>query len=135
MGDNNRHERIRRTPIGTRNKLTVQGLKDTESFVYRWAVDRPGRIDELYEKGYDIVDKEGKTVGDGSFEAASSVGSAMTKGVGNGETAYLMKIPRDIWNEQRRVRVDIPTDETEESIKADAKVQGRYGQVTVNDKK
>lgn len=127
-----RPQRGQRTTLGTRNKMTVTGLKDTDQFVYRWVND--SNIEARWDKGYDFVDREGKVVGDGSFEQARGIGTVMTKGVGMGTTAYLMKIPKDLWEEQRRVNVDEPTNDTEATMKNPETSKGSYGKIEIQKK-
>lgn len=132
MGENTREERRHRNPLASRNKLTVSGLKDTDEYVYRWVNDVDGRCLECWEMGYDFVDRDGKVVGDGSFESAKGVGTALSKGVGQGVTAFLMKIPRDVFNENRKVRVDKPTDDLESGMfPKELTGPGTYGSVKI----
>ena len=87
-----------RTTTSRRNILTVNGLTDTDEYVYRWVNDVDDRIPNLLEDGYVFVDKKGLTVGDQTIESARGTTSVMRKGVGGGVVAYLMKIPKDIYD-------------------------------------
>ena len=66
--------RVSRTPVGTRNILTVKG-KDP-NYVYRHVNDIDDRISMFQEAGYELVQDESVVVGDKRVNAASSLGSA-----------------------------------------------------------
>jgi hypothetical protein len=72
--------RPKRTPVGTRNKLTVQG-KDP-NYVYRIVNDVGDRIQQFIDAGYEIVEAKDVRVGDKRVETASSEGSQAQVSVG-----------------------------------------------------
>lgn len=104
-----------RTPLGARNKLTVDGLKDTKEFVYRFIGDKNGKLEACYAAGWEFVSKKGEVIGDVNVETGKGVGSVHTIPGGGGVKLYLMKIPRDVWLYDRQSRVDVPTDELEQA--------------------
>jgi hypothetical protein len=136
MRDVIRKERPKRIPLGDRNKLTVSGITDKDEYMYRWVNDVEDRIMSCFNAGYDFVDKNGKTVGDATVESARGTSSVMSKGVGQGITAFLMKVPKEIWLEDRKRRVDEPTDQLEAGMKqqSEDKSKGFYGKVDVGSK-
>jgi hypothetical protein len=121
-----------RSTLGRRDVLAVRGLKDEAEFYYRWVNDIDERIPRLLEDGYTFVDKKGLAAGDMTVESARGTDSLMRKGVGRGTTAYLMKIPRDIYNaykaeEQKEI-------DTLEATMKEAKGGGSYGSVSIERK-
>jgi hypothetical protein len=118
-----KEQRPTRTPLGARNRMTVDGLKDRESFVYRWINDKNGKPQACIDAGWEFVAKRGLTVGDVDVESGKGIGSVETKYVGQGMKAYLMKQDRKTWEADRKARVDDVTDATE-----DAQTQGRANQ-------
>lgn len=133
MREDIRKERPKRIPLGQRNIMTVSGLNDREEYVYRWINDTNERIMNVTNAGYEFVDKSGKVVGDGTLESAKSSGSVLSKQVGKGVTAYLMKIPREFWEADRKERVDKPANEWEAGMKEQEKERGRYGKVEIEE--
>lgn len=135
MTDQTLRVRPKRIPLGQRNKLTVEGLTDRDEFVYRWINDTEDRITACVNAGWEFVDKKGKIVGDGP--QSEGQGSRLSKSVGNGVTGYLMKVPRKIWEEDRKERVDKPTDFLEKGMQEQAsdRSQGRYGSVIIESNK
>ena len=117
---NTREEQVKasrpeRVPLGQRNKLTVDGLKDKDSFVYRWMNDVNGKPMAAVAAGWVFVPKAGHTVGDVDVETGKGVSSVISRGVGGGIKAYLMKQDKRTWELDRRNRVDIPTNELEQA--------------------
>lgn len=129
-------QRTKRIPLGDRDVLTVDGISeaDRKAYVYRWVNDTGDRIQKLYDAGYDFVGKDGKVAGDPNVDAAKGVSSVLSKGVGGGITAYLMRQPREIWEADRKKRVDDKTDELEAAMK-NPRQPGQYGGIEVNNVK
>lgn len=121
----------KRSGLGGRDILTVQDLPDKDQFHYHWINDVGDRLYQRFKEGYDFVEKGGLTAGDITVESARGTDSLLKKGVGRGVTAYLMKIPIEIYNEytaekmQRNAAVD-------EEIKGSGKQQGMYGEVRIS---
>src|SRR5574337_840502 len=90
--------RPKRVPVfeANRNKINVAGL-DQKNFMYRWVNDVEDRLVTFVEGGWEFVDKKGLKVGDGDVETAKGTGSALHRNMGRGITAYLMRIPYEIW--------------------------------------
>ena len=131
MRENIRKEREGRVPLSDRDILTVKGLNDRDEYVYRWVNDTDDRVERLYRAGYEFVDRFGKIVGDATYESCRGNGSIMSKDVGMGMKAYLMKQPRDIWLADRKKRVDEPTDASVETIKQKANAAGLTGKIEI----
>ena len=125
-----------RIPVyeANRNKITVVGL-DHDNFQYRWVNDTEGRIDMFLNAQWELVAKEGLKVGDGGVEQSARTSSAMSKGMGGGVIAYLMRIPKDIWlmDQDRKEREDIAA--LEADMKRNAGNAADYGKLEINTKK
>jgi hypothetical protein len=92
--------RPRRAPVdGHRSKLSVRG-KDP-AYEYFIATDKDGRIADLQDQGWEIVDDKSVTIGDRRITRPDAEGSPRTVDVGNGETGFLMRIKREWWDEDR----------------------------------
>jgi hypothetical protein len=108
-----KEQRPTRTPLGARNRMTVDGLTDREDFVYRWVNDVNAKPQACVDAGWIFVPKKGLSVGDVDVESGKGMGSVETKYVGQGVKAFLMKQDRITWEADRKARVDDPTDATE----------------------
>ena len=122
--------RRKRVPLsGHRDILTVQG-KDP-NYVYRWVNDEAGRVDRLKDAGYDLVDHEVE-VGVRKVDSSAGTSSVVSKNVGNGTTAYLMRIKRE-WHEEDKAAAQKQIDESEADMKRtlNSKQNGTYGKVNI----
>lgn len=121
----------KRSGLGGRDIMTVRDLPDQDKFHYHWVNDVGERLHQRFTEGYDFVEKGGLTAGDITVESARGTDSLLKKGVGRGVTAYLMKVPIEIYNEyqdekrQRNAQVD-------EEIRGSGKQAGLYGEVKVS---
>ena len=121
-------ERAKRVPIsGSRNVLTVEGQDN--DFVYRWVNDKDGRIDRFKAAYYELV-KDDVKVGDKTVDSASGNNGNVSKDVGNGITAYLMRIKKE-WFLEDQAAKQVEVDRSEESMKRELNKQGdgSYGGV------
>ncbi len=120
--------RPQRTPLGQRNRLT---WKDKDpNFVYRWINNQDARIAEAKEAGYEFVvsDEQG---GDKRAAEASKMGAKVSKSVGGGMTGFLMRIPKEYYEEDQAAKAGKVND-LEKSLKPD-KSKGQYGAGLTND--
>ncbi len=124
-----------RTPIrtGGRNVTTVKGKEP--GWHYRIVNDVGDRVDELKERGYEVVTHE-VSIGDRRIAGAKGVGSPATLKVGGGITGILMRIPEEFFNEDKAAKA-AEVDRTEEAIKgninpATGSVSGDYGKVLIS---
>ena len=100
--------RPKRVPVfeANRNKISIAGL-DQKNFMYRWVNDVEDRLVMFIEGGWVFVDKKGLEVGDGDVEATKGLGTAVCRNMGRGITAFLMRIPMDLWlADQKRKAAD-----------------------------
>lgn len=119
--------RVKRQPVGGRNRLTVQG-KDP-NYVYRIVNDEEDRIARFQEGGYELVPDEAVKVGDNRANKTSSEGTIKQLSVGGGRKAYVMRIRKDWYEEDQKAKQDHVT-----SVEATTKqkaLDGRYGSVSI----
>lgn len=122
-----------RVPLGRRNVLTVKGLRDTDEYHYHFFNDVGDRLYNCLEAGYEFVDKGGLAVGDKNVDYARGTDSIVSKGVGRGTKAYLMRIPMELYKQDQLAK-QLEIDAVEEQIRSPAKDNGKYGSVTIGRK-
>lgn len=115
-----------RTPIGKRNVLTVNG-KD-ENYVYRVVNDKGDRIAMFEDAGYELVEAAEVRVGDKRVERGSAIGSKAEVSVGQGDKAFIMRIPREFYEEDQAAK-EQHLKLQEEAIKQEALKNSDYGSV------
>lgn len=125
LNKKSRANRPKRKKLGKTNVLTFDN-KDPD-YVYRVFNDKDGRIKKAQEAWWEIVEDEAQ-LGDQKTGEPSKMGSAVVKEVGGGMQGVLMRIPRDIY-EQDQLEKQSEINEIEESIKAYAKTKGHYGEI------
>jgi hypothetical protein len=121
--------RVRRTPIGTRNVLTVTGKEP--GYEYRFVNDVGDRVQEFLDNGWELVPKKDVRIGDkrlGQPDAAE--GSKAAASVGRGQTAYVLRIRED-WYKQDQAEKQEAVDATEAAMKSDA-LNGTYGKLEIS---
>ena len=110
--------RRKRVPLGQiRMKLKAP---EREGYIRRWACDRPGRIEELLDAGYEFVSKESGACETGDITARQGHDSRIQRVVGTHDTgepmvAYLMETPREFYDEDQAAKLE-RTMEVEKSI-------------------
>lgn len=122
--------RVRRTPLGVRNILTINN-KDA-NFVYRIVndVDDGDRVSRFEAAGYEVVKSKDISVGDKRIEAPSSEGSVARISVGGGRKGVVMRIQKE-WYEEDQAARQREVDATEDSITNPADRDGGYGHATI----
>src|SRR5690606_30738208 len=94
--------RVRRQPVGTRNRLTVKG-KDP-AYEYRIVADRDDNVQAMQEQGYEFVVKDSVQVGDKRVNVPSSQGEHQTISLGGGRTGYVMRIKKEWYEEDQAAK-------------------------------
>lgn len=122
--------RPQRTPVGTRNILTVKG-KDP-NYVYRIVNDIDDRVQQFKDAGYELVPEQTAAVGDKRVNAASSEGSNKQISVGQGTKAYLMRIKRE-WYDEDQAAKQGQVAALERATKEKA-LDGTYGELEITRK-
>ncbi len=118
--------RVRRTPISTRNRLTVRN-RDA-NYEYRIVNDIDDRVDAFKQNGWEVVAAKDVAVGDKRVENTSNTGSAAEISVGQGTKAIVMRIPKDWYDEDQRAKSDNIT-ALEKTMKEEAQ-RGYYGKIS-----
>lgn len=125
-----------RVPVyeANRNKITVKGL-DHENFMYRWVNDTEDRLNTFLNAQWEFVLKNGLQAGDGDVDSSQRTTSALSKGMGSGVVAYLMRIPKDIWldDQERKEREEIAT--LEADMRSNANQAADYGRLNITSSK
>jgi hypothetical protein len=119
--------RVRRTPVGVRNVLTVRG-KDP-AYEYRIVNDTGDRVEQFKGAGYDVVMASDVVVGDRRVNKASAEGSVAQVAVGGGDKAVVMRIKKE-WYDEDQARKQHFVNETEASTKTEA-LKGNYGKLDI----
>lgn len=122
--------RVKRSPIGQRNILTVKGTDP--NYTYRIVNDTGDRIKMFEEAGYELVDANDVTVGDKRVSQASPEGTKAQVSVGNGEKAFVMRIRNDWYAEDQQAK-QAKVDALEHTMKEKAQ-SGNYGSLEISRK-
>lgn len=120
-----------RIPVGKQNRdlLTIKQEDKDPDFEYRIVKDKPGRIDRFLRGGYEIVQQAGLQVGDDTANKVSAEGSPAQIDLGRGEKGYLMRIPKE-WYEEDQQAKEQELKSREETM-VDTRADGRYGKVEI----
>lgn len=124
-------KRPNRIPVsGRRDILTVEG-KDP-NYKYTWVNDDRGMIEKFKQGGYEMVD-HAVTVGQRDADTSNPTSKVVSKNVGGGITAYLMRIPKE-WHEEDMKEKARRIDESEADLKRNLNSgkDGTYGKVTID---
>ena len=128
----NRSERPKRVPInGQRDVMTVGGKEAG----WHYCFVNDDQVAEYELAAYEHVTHE-VTVGNRKINAASQLGGKISKAVGNGVTAYLMRVPDEYYEADRKAEAE-ELDAKEASMKAalNSKKDGQYGEVKIEQNK
>jgi len=118
--------RPKRTPISGRNILTVKGKE--AGFEYRIVNDSGDRIEMFKDAGWELVDSKDVTVGDRRVDRTTSEGSKAQVSVGGGTKAFVMRIPKEYYDEDQAAK-NKQVDALEESMKKQALSGSDYGDI------
>ena len=127
--------RPKRVPVGAaRDILTVQG--QDPNYVYRWVLDdpkRPGRLQRFKDGGYEVV-TDTHEGGMNTVDRGKKLGSAITRPDG-GSTLVLMRILKEWYDEDQALKAE-KIASLEESMLVDEETgDGRYGKMTIHQRK
>lgn len=112
-----------------RNRLTVDG-KDP-GFEYRWVNDLDSRIEMFKEGGWEVVTHKVQ-VGDKRVGEPTQEASAVTKAVGKGTTAVLMRILKEWYDEDQLAKMD-RIRAVQAGIEQAPQRPGMYGKIKIGD--
>ena len=120
--------RVRRTPLGTRNVLTVSGKEP--GYEYRFVNDIGDRVQEFLDNGWEIVEKKDVRIGDRRLGTPTSTeGTAAIAAVGRGTNAYVLRI-REEWYKEDQAAKQEAVDASEAATK-DKALDGTYGELKI----
>lgn len=119
--------RVRRTPVGRRNVLTVSGKEP--GYVYRIVNDKGDRIDQFLAAGYEFVEQKDVKIGDTRIGNPSATGSKAEAQVGQGQRAFVMRIKQEWYDEDQAAKA-AHVDATEAATKEKA-LDGTYGKLEI----
>lgn len=117
-----------RVPVGARNVLTVKG--QDPNYHYRLVNDDEDRVQQFLDAGYELVPAKDVEVGDKRINSASPEGSAKQVSVGGGKKGFLMRIPKEYFEEDQRTK-QRSVDELEAATKQKA-LNGTYGTLEIS---
>jgi hypothetical protein len=121
--------RPRRTPLSTRNRLSIKNKE--EGFVYRIVNDVDDRVELLKERGYDVCTNEQVgAIGNKRVDNTSSLGSVAHFSVGQGTKAVVMRIPKEYYEEDQAIKQQ-EVDALEATMKGDARKAADYGKLQI----
>jgi len=121
-----------RIPIGLNNDITA--VRDTpDGFKDHWVNDNPGRLEKLKLAGYEHV--ESAQVGDVGVDGSHNEEGVVSRDMGKGVTAYLMRQRREYFDEDQAAK-QARIDETVQSLRRDKvksteSTDGSYGEVKI----
>ena len=120
--------RVRRQPVGTRSRLSVEGMK--EDFHYRIFNDVDDRIQTALAAGYEFVPADEVRIGNNRVNQPTAEGSNAQVSVGGGTKGYLMRIPQEWFEEDQKAKAQ-QVDAREVALKNPA-LDGTYGKIDIS---
>lgn len=120
--------RVRRTPVGTRNVLTVTG-KNPE-YTYRIVNDTGDRINTFTDNGWELVPANKVRIGDKRLGSATSEEGSAKAQVGQGITGYVMRIRND-WYAEDQAAKQANVNASEAAMREKA-LDGTYGKLELS---
>jgi len=120
--------RVRRTPVGQRNVLTLSGT-DPE-YTYRFVNDTGDRVQEFLDNGWEKVPAKNVRIGDKRVGTPSTEGSDAVASVGQGMKAHVLRIRKD-WYDEDQAAKQAHVNATEEAMREKA-LEGNYGKLDIS---
>jgi hypothetical protein len=126
-------ERPRRTALDRRSRLSVKNTDPNYQYrIVNCNLDEdPDRVEDMIERGYEIVpSKKAGQVGDAQVNTPSALGSAGQISVGRGTKAVVMRIPREYYEEDQKIK-----QAENDALEQRSKKSADYGTVTFETKR
>ena len=121
--------RPKRTPLGQRNRLSFG--KQDPNYVYRVINDQDERLLQAQEAGYEFVTGN-EALGDKRAAEGGKIDSRVSKPVGNNTRGYLMRIPKEFYEEDQNAKLG-KIEEIEKALKpANTGIEKAYGEGLTN---
>jgi len=122
--------RVKRTPLGKRSKLGVEGL-DTDKYYYRFINDVDDRISQAQAAGYEHVPASEVQIGTRRVKDASqTIGTTSEISVGGGMKSFLMRLPKE-WREEDLKERASYLKQREAGLKR-PDLEGAYGNIEIS---
>ncbi len=119
--------RVRRTSIGQRNVLTVAGKEP--GYEYRFVNDSGDRVQEFLDNGWELVKQDSVRIGDKRVTAPANGESVAKASVGAGQTAFLLRLRKEWFEEDQRAK-QAQVAASEEAMRKEA-LNGTYGKLEI----
>lgn len=131
----NRTERPTRVPMsGQRLRMEISAEEKDPAFHYAWINDDKDLIFRAKRAGYEhVLTEELPSWGQASVDSANSTDSLVSMPVGQGKVAYLMKQPKEFFEEDMKAHHDM-VDAREADLKKELNSgkDGTYGEVVIS---
>lgn len=104
--ESERANRPKRIPLADQKNITTHPEATDPNYKYRIVADyksKPGRIDKFKKAGWVHV-QSGENCGDDAAGKPTKLGRQVSVPIGNGETGYLMKIPKEYYEEDQATK-------------------------------
>ncbi|MHC4753456.1 MAG: hypothetical protein ACYTFW_26790 [Planctomycetota bacterium] len=120
----------KRVPLGSQGPLYLAKKHKDPQYVERFVNDKPGRIESFRKAGWQMVcvSKENRVVGDPHCGKGTKIGTPVSVSVGDNETAYLMRIKREWYDEDQKDKKKRILD-MEDEMRNQPTKEGQYGEV------
>jgi len=116
--------RPKRLRVGMQDRLTVDNKEP--GFEYRWVLaKKPGRVEMFERAGYEVVSLQDAQAGTQRLSSGSHVDNV--NDMGGGDTAVLMRIPTEFYNEDQAIKAR-QHDEMERGVLTPNAELGQYGE-------
>jgi hypothetical protein len=119
----------KRIPLGQRNRISFDNKED--GYHYHMINDKDDRIQKALEGGYEHVESD-KNLGDSAVGRPKKMGRNVSMPVGNGVTAYLMRIKQEWYDADQKEKQKV-VDASEQAMKPN-KAKNEYGEGLVTEK-
>lgn len=130
-----RADRPKRVPMsGQRMRMEISAEEKDPNFHYAWINDDKDLIFRAKRAGYEHVHiDELPSWGQVDVDSANSTDSLVSMPVGQGKTAYLMKLPKEYFEEDMKAHADL-VDAREADLKKELNSgqNGTYGEVNIS---
>lgn len=114
----------RNSITGTRTKLSIQG--EEPGFHYAWINDE--NVGTAEDAGFEFVSHAVK-IGNKHIDVSQMQGAKVSRNVGGGVIAYLMRIPQEFYDEDMAEEQRVKVDAAEQAIFVDINSNGLVGKV------
>jgi len=129
-------ERRKRIPLREQRRLLDIPDKDP-NFVYRLVNDVNNRISSMRDSGYEIIDRTGQEIEDFDvrIQDSASKNSALCQSVGSGITAYVMRKPKEWYDEDKEKELEEIKKKEKATLTKDEggkEIKDLYGEIKIS---